>query len=317
MLTATIAAAGTLLATCAMPSGDLKQPETWGQYFLDKFEVERAEAMTIEPADRAPLAHPRTVLLITGVTIPAEWFDPVKARLERDGFRTVVYEPPRLLSGDLFWNAEELGRVIDGIRAETGEERIDILAECTGGLISRHYIQALGGNAHVRRLVTFISPQHGLPKAGEAQLFVPWDAVNDLTPGSEWLETVNRAPMAPDVPMTSIYTCTDEYIQPYDTAIVPGAKNIGLGCDGTFVGHFQFFYDREIYKVMRDELLLPAPTDVDPPTPTDPATPEDPTIDEPTDDEMGGGCSSTGSSAGLLVIGLAVALVRRRRRHQI
>lgn len=314
MLTATIsllAAAGTF-ATCAMPSGDIKQPETWGQYFLDKFAAERAEAMTIEPADRAPLAHPRTVLLITGVTIPAEWFDPVKARLERDGFRTVVYEPPRLLSGDLFWNAEELGRVIDDIRAETGEERIDILAECTGGLISRHYIQALGGNDHVRRLVTFISPQHGLPKAAEAQLFVDWDAVQDLTPGSDWLETVNRAPMAPDVPMTSIYTCTDEYIQPYETSIVPGAKNIGLGCDGTFIGHFQFFYDREIYKVMRDELLLAAPTDVDPPAPSDPATPEEPAAEEILDDEMGG-CSTSGSGAGLLVIGLALAFARRRR----
>lgn len=313
MLTPLVVAAGTVLATCQMPSGDIKQPETWGQYFLDKFEAERAEAMTIEPADRAPLAHKRTVLLITGVTIPAVWFDPIKARLERDGFRTVVYEPPRLLSGDLFWNAEELGRVIDDIRAETGEERIDILAECTGGLISRHYIQQLGGNDHVRRLVTFISPQHGLPKAAEAQLFVDWDAVADLTPGSEWLETVNRAPMAPDVPMTSIYTCTDEYIQPYDTSIVPGAKNIGIGCDGTFVGHFQFFYDREIYRLMRDELMLAAPTDVDPLAPNDPA-PEDPAVDPTTpDDELGGGCSTSGGGSGLLlVLGLA-ALVRRRR----
>lgn len=303
MLTATIAAAGTLLATCAMPSGDIKQPETWGQYFLDKFEAERAEAMTIEPADRAPLTHPRTVLLITGVTIPAAWFDPVKARLERDGFRTVVYEPPRLLSGDLFWNAEELGRVIDDIRAETGEERIDILAECTGGLISRHYIQALGGNEHVRRLVTFISPQHGLPKAAEAQLFVAWDAVQDLTPGSEWLETVNGAPMAPDVPMTSIYTCTDEYIQPYRTSIIPGATNIGLGCDGEFVGHFQFFYDAEIYLVMHDALVQPVAGD--------------PTTTPPTEEvDVSGGCAAGGHAsggAGLLVLG--AALVGRRRRR--
>lgn len=319
MMTASIAAAVALsgsLATCALPEGDLKAPETWGQYFLDKFAAERAEAMTIEPADRAPLAQPRTVLLITGVTIPAEWFDPIKARLERDGFRTVVYEPPALLSGDLFWNSEELGRVIDDIRAQTGEERIDILAECTGGLISRQYIQALGGNAHVRRLVTFISPQHGLPKAAEASLIVDWDAVVDLTPGSEFLETVNHAPMASEVPMTSIYTCTDEYIQPYETSIVPGAKNIGIGCDGTFVGHYQFFYDREIYKLMRDELLLPAPTDVAPPAPTDPSDPadEDPASDD-AGDELGGGCSSTGSGAGgLLVLGVALGVARRRRR---
>jgi len=314
MTTAFLAAAGTVFATCSLPEGDIKQPETWGQYFLDKFEAERAEAMTIEPADHAPLAQPRTVLLITGVTIPAEWFDPIKARLERDGFRPVVYEPPDLLAGDLFWNSEQLGHVIDGIRAQTGEERIDVLAECTGGLITRHYIQALGGNAHVRRLVTFISPQHGLPKAAEAQLFVDWDAVTDLTPGSEFLETVNNSPMAPDVPVTSIYTCTDEYIQPYQTSIIPGAKNIGIGCDGTFVGHYQFFYDREIYKLMHSELVAPAPTDVDPPAPTDPTDPTNPEPDAPTAEDAGGCSTSGGSSAGmLLLLGAALVATRRRR----
>jgi hypothetical protein len=314
MTPALIAAAGSVFATCTLPSGDIKQPQTWGQYFLDKFATERAESMNLNETPPAPLATPRTVLLITGVTIPAEWFDPIKARLERDGFRPVVYEPPDLLSGDLFWNSEQLGHVIDGIRAQTGEERIDILAECTGGLISRHYVQALGGNAHVRKIVTFISPQHGLPKAAEASLIVNWDAVKDLTPGSEFLETVNNAPMAPDVPITSIYTCTDEYIQPYETSIIPGAKNIGIGCDGTFVGHYQFFYDREIYKLMHSELVAPAPTDVDPGQPTPPT--EEPTEQQPGDEIAdGGGCSSTnGASGGLLVFGV-LALVRRRARR--
>ena len=167
--------------------------------------------------------------------------------------------------------------------------------------------------SHVRRLVTFISPQHGLPKAGEASLVVDWDAVKDLTPGSDFLETVNNAPMK-DVPITSIYTCTDEYIQPYQTAIIPGAKNIGLGCDGTFVGHYQFFYDREIYKVMHGELVAPAPTDtVDPMDPTAPTDPVDPTEPVTAEDEIGG-CSSTGSSGGgLLLLGIALTFVRRRR----
>ena len=74
------------------------------------------------------------------MTIPAVWFDPIKARLELDGFRPVVYEPPDLLSGDLFDNSQAVADVIDGIRAQTGEAKIDILAKCTGGLIDRHYI---------------------------------------------------------------------------------------------------------------------------------------------------------------------------------
>jgi uncharacterized protein (TIGR03382 family) len=309
-----VIAAGLTFSTCTgLPAGDKTTPDYWGQYFLDKFEAERAAAMTIEPATKPALATPRTVLLITGVTIPAEWFDPIKARLERDGFRPVVYEPPALLSGDLFANSEMLGDVIDGIRAQTGEERIDILAECTGGLIARHYIQALGGDKHVRRLVTFISPQHGLPKAAEAQLLVNWDAVRDLTPGSEFLDTVNSGTLPADVPVTSIYTCTDEYIQPFKTSIIPGAKNIGLACDGSkFIGHFQFFYDVDIYNLMHEELLLPAPTDATQPNQPPAMDDEEDTLAD--DDEAGGGCSTSGNGAGLALALAGLALVIRRRR---
>jgi MYXO-CTERM domain-containing protein len=296
----------TMLGTCVgMPPGDMKSPEYWGDYFLAKYADERAAAMQLEPGP-APLAQPRTVLLITGVTIPAEWFEPIVARLERDGFRPVVYEPPALLSGDLFENSEALAGVIDQIRAQTGEQKIDILAECTGGLIARHYIQALGGDQHVSRLVTFISPQHGVAKAPLAADFAGWPALYDLSPGSEFLETVNNAPLPANVPVTSIYTCTDEYIQPYETSIIPGANNIGL-CD-EFVGHYQFFYDPSIYLIMHGALTEPVASMPDPNAPTD--EPEDMTADD-----EGGGCSSTGGSAGgvaFLVLG-AIVVARRRR----
>ena len=303
MLTQTIAASLALSTCVGLPAGDKNDPQYWGDYFLDKFAAERAAAMTLEPGP-TPLAQPRTVLLITGVTIPAEWFDPIVARLERDGFMPVVYEPPDLLSGDLFENSERLREVVDDIRAQTGEDKIDILAECTGGLIARHYIQSLGGDEHVRRMITFISPQNGLPKAPLAGDIVGWPALEDLTPGSEFLETVNSAPLPAGVAVTSIYTCTDEYIQPYKTSIIPGAKNIEL-CDG-FIGHFQFFYDPEIYNLMHAELVA---GDVAPlPTEDDPGSEE--SLDE------GGGCNAGGSSLGLgslLVLG-AITLRRRQKR---
>src|SRR5215212_7305589 len=101
MLTQAAVLASLALSTCTLPQGDIRQPQTWGQYFLDKYKAEREEAMTnVEPGP-PPLAEPRTVLLITGVTIPAESFDPIVVRLQRDGFNPVVYEPPALLSGDL------------------------------------------------------------------------------------------------------------------------------------------------------------------------------------------------------------------------
>lgn len=306
-LIASLAAAGSCIG---LPDGDPALPETWGDYFLDKYEQERQ----LGPLEPGPgrLAEPRTVLLITGVTIPAEWFDPMIARLERDGFRPVVYEPPDLLSGDLFENSERLADVVERVRIESGQEKIDILAECTGGLIARHYIQSLGGDASVSRLVTFISPQHGVAKAPLAYDLVGWPALDDLTPGSDFLAAVNDAPLPAGVPVTSIYSCTDEYIQPYETSIIPGATNVGL-CDG-FVGHFQFFYDPDIYLVMHEALTRPLPADPDQPAdPSDPADPDDPAAP---DDELGGGCSAGGGAAaegGWLLFAAGAFVLRRRR----
>lgn len=230
-------------------------PQYWGAKFLAMYRPKleaslRAVATEAPPAP--PLAKRRPVLLITGVTIPAAWFGPIAARLRRDGFDPTVYEPPNLLAGSLVQNSADLDAVVQRVKKESGEERIDILAECTAGLIARHYVQSLGGEKHVSRLVTFVSPQHGIAKAPLAASIVGWQATYDLSPGSKFLEDVNAKSMPKEVPFTSIYTCTDEYIRPYRTSIVPGATNIGL-CNG-FVGHFQTFYDPEIYKIMRDAL---------------------------------------------------------------
>lgn len=241
-----------------LPPGDVKDPHYWGNAFLQKYEDE----LVIDQLEPGPgkLATPRVVLLITGVTIPAEWFAPIEARLERDGFIPVVYEPPDLLSGDLEKNSEWLGDVVEQVKLDYNQDTIDILAECTGGVIARHYIQSLGGAKNVSRMVTFISPQHGVAKAPMAAAIAGWPALYDLSPGSDFLKAVNDAPLPKDVSFTSIYSCTDEYIQPYETSIIPGAKNIGL-CNG-FVGHFEFFYNPDIYLIMHEALVAPAPKDV-------------------------------------------------------
>lgn len=307
------------LATCqGLPPGDITSPYYWGDVMLAKYADELVVG-DLEPGP-GPLEEPRTVLLITGVTIPRAWFGPIVARLERDGFRPVVWEPPALLSGSLFEASAELADVVDQVRAESGQDTIDILAECTGGVIARHYVQSLGGDAYVRRLVTFVSPQAGLPAAKYAAAIAGWPALHDLTPGSAFLRAVADRPLPPSVAMTSIYTCTDEYIQPYTTSIVPGATNIGL-CDGTFVGHFQTFYDPDIYLIMHAALTEGDQAEGDSAggdggKSDDPASEEEGAAsDQPAD---GAGCSaSTGATPALggLELAAALLLLRRRRRR--
>lgn len=240
-------------ACAKVPSGNWRSPEFWGDFYLAKYASERAYyTENVEPGP-APLATPRTVLLITGITIKAEWFDPIKARLERDGFKTVVYEPPALLSGDLEKASHDLGAVVDKALADSGDTTIDILAECTGGVIARRYIQSLGGDGKIAHMVTFVSPQHGLPMAPLVHAIVGWPALNDLTPGSKFLRSVNDAPLPSDVKLTTIYSCTDIYISPMNTSKIPGANNIEI-CDGT-TGHFETLFEPSVYMQMHDALL--------------------------------------------------------------
>jgi hypothetical protein len=237
-----------------LPRGDWRSPYFWADVYLAKFAAQRrAFNENIEPGP-APLTKPRTVVLVTGVTIKAAWFDGIAARLKRDGFRTVMYEPPGLLSGDLFQASKDLGAFVERVQQESGDEKVDILAECTGGLIARHYLQSLGGDHHVSRLVTFVSPQHGIGPVPLVAAIVGWPALRDLSPGSRFLHAVNDAPLPANVPITSIYTCTDEYIKPYTTSFIPGATNVNI-CGHGFVGHFQTMYDPEIYLMMHDALV--------------------------------------------------------------
>jgi hypothetical protein len=238
-----------------LPSGNWRTPEFWGDVYLAKYASQRHAFNTnIEPGP-TPLAQPRAVLMITGVTIKAEWFDGIVARLKRDGFVPYVYEPPALLSGDLFKNAAALDAIVDNVRKQSGQQKIDILAECTGGVIARHYIQSLGGDQKIDHMVTFVSPQHGIGMAPLVHMIAGWPALHDLSPGSAFLHAVNDVPLPKDVKFTSIYTCTDEYIQPWTSSVIPGATNIGLSCTKGFTGHFQTMYDPEIYMIMHDALI--------------------------------------------------------------
>lgn len=242
------------------PRGDWRSPYFWADAYLAKYARQRkAFNENIEPGP-TPLAVPRTVVLVTGVTIKAAWFDGIAARLQRDGFRTVMYEPPALLTGDLFQASKDFGAFVERVQQQSGDAKVDILAECTGGLIARRYIQSLGGEDHVSRLVTFVSPQHGIRAVPFVARFAGWRALYDLSPGSAFLRAVNDAPLPKSVPITSIYTCDDEYIKPYATSFIPGATNINI-CGGGFVGHFQTMYDPSIYLMMHDALVKEVPAE--------------------------------------------------------
>ncbi len=223
-----------------------KEPTFWKNYFLRHHRKELAVEGVPQPEAG------RTVLLIPGTTIGTEFFDPMAARLHADGYRTVVFAPEDLFTGSLAVGAEQVGTEIDRVLAATGEDKLLVVAECDGGVAARYFAQVLGGHERIEHLITFVSAHNGTRLAGLGAMFTPFQAFSDIRPRSDFMTELNSAPFPEDFRMTSIYSCRDRLMKPYETSVVPGADNIEF-CDHK-IRHFDGFWDPIVYETIRSKL---------------------------------------------------------------
>ncbi|WP_414548788.1 esterase/lipase family protein [Anabaena sp. CCY 0017] len=95
------------------------------------------------------------------------------------------------------------------------DEPIDLIGFSMGGLVSRYYVQRLGGISRVKRFITISSPHHGTVIAygsqrhGCLQMRRKSEFIQDLNSDAVMLEQLN---------FTSIWT-------PYDLMIVPAKSS--------------------------------------------------------------------------------------------
>lgn len=231
-------------------------PVAWKRHWLAQYRDALQVDVTAEPPRAS--GEGRVVVLVPGMTIAAEFFAPMAARLRRDGFRPIIIEDPALLTTGVEPAARRLAGKIDEVLAKTGADSVDIVAECVGGVTARFYVQQLGGARHVRHLVTFVSPHHGSLPAALVANFTQWPGMHDIELDSELLTSLDRAPFPADVAFTSIFSCDDPYLLPRATAAVQGAFNVEL-CDARSVGHFDGFWDASIYGHIVDGLRRAPP----------------------------------------------------------
>ena len=202
-----------------------------------------------EPApDEGDSAGKPLVMLVTGSMIVSDFFDPLAARLVREGFRVVVYQPDDLLTLSLEKSAHDIDRAVRSVLATTGEEKLLLIAECNGGVASRYWLTQLGGNRYVDRLITFVSAHHGTAPA-----VAVCSSFKDIQPGSPFLEIMDETGLPEDTEMISIYMNKDEVMWPSSTSIVDGALNIEV-CDDEMTrrAHARRFSPPRVHQLMGD-----------------------------------------------------------------
>lgn len=105
------------------------------------------------------------------------------------------------------------------------KQLLDIVGFSMGGLVSRFYVQRLGGLQRVQRLVTVASPHNGTWTA-----YFRWNAgAAQMRPGSPFLTELNQSVQdLEQVSVTSLWTPFDLMIVPPPSSRLPVGEEITL-----------------------------------------------------------------------------------------
>jgi len=168
----------------------------------------------------APDRHP--VLLVHGIWKDQSAFRRMTRYLEKQGFPVHGLDlVPNDGSAGIDHLAGQVKAYIDASFPEGAP--IDLIGFSMGGLVTRYYIQRLGGIERVRRFITISSPHHGTRWAHTRSL----PGYLHMRPDSPFLKDLNSdVSMLSRLNFTSIWTPLDLMIAPADSSRLPVGEEV-------------------------------------------------------------------------------------------
>ena len=164
----------------------------------------------------------RRVVLVHGFLDSGTAFKMLRRRLEKKGVEVFV---PRLKHNDGRGGLEYLAvHLKQDIDAKFGPgQPISIVAFSMGGLVSRHYLQNLGGAARCEHLITVSSPHNGT----KAAWIYPSKGAEEMRPGSGFLSRLTATEdRLGKIPVASYRTPMDLVILPPTSSVWDRAENL-------------------------------------------------------------------------------------------
>lgn len=180
-------------------------------------------------------ATQRTLVFVHGLAANRSGFLPLQTALRLAGHRRQIAVSYKS-RGSIEALALRLKRELD---QRVGGGRIDLIAHSMGGLVARFYLQQLGGERRVDRLITLGTPHRGTHAAS----FVPSPLVRQLLPDGPFLRHLNALPAPERTRVTSIVAGRDLLIQPVESAACP----FGDVCRVEDAGHVELLFRSEVF----------------------------------------------------------------------
>lgn len=162
------------------------------------------------------------VLLVHGINDTGAVFHRMAPYLTQRGWS--VYDLDLMPSnGDL--SLDQLGQQVANSVAATfaPEQPFDLVGFSMGGIVSRYYVQCLGGINRVQRLITIASPHHGTWIAYLSDRL----GCLQMRPDSAFIQQLNqKAVMLEQLNFTSIWTPFDLMIVPANSSQMQVGQNV-------------------------------------------------------------------------------------------
>lgn len=186
-----------------------------------------AQARNPEPLriSERPMPPPeirKRVVLVHGFMETGSSFALMRKRLEAKGCECLVVKlKPNDGRGGLEKLAAGLKRDIDAKYGPT--QPISVIAFSMGGVVSREYLQNLGGAKRCEKFFTISSPHHGTLAAW----LYPSQGVEEMRPGSPFLKRLaSTESKLGNIPVVSYRTPLDLIIVPARSSVWERAENI-------------------------------------------------------------------------------------------
>jgi triacylglycerol lipase len=187
----------------------------------------------------------RVAVFVHGFLAAGPVFDPMRSHVEEQtGLATLDFTYSSMSS---FASAADRLAACIAANVPSGA-RISLVGHSLGGLLSRWYIQEMGGAERVDRLVTLATPHQGTAAARVVPLPLVWAARPD---GPVIRRLAETAHALEGVPHLAVAAGGDRMVHPVSSAAsAPRARVVWL----SEVGHNALLYDARTHRLVSDAL---------------------------------------------------------------
>jgi triacylglycerol lipase len=260
-------AAAVLAAGCLGPAqavADTEPARGYAGYTVDAAQLEQSVRCVsgqrrggLEVVDGSGAAEP--VLLVHGAGFDREetWSWNYGTALPAEGFEVCLVDLPQFGYLDKQLNAEHIAWAVERM-ADEADEPVDVLGVSQGGVSPRWVVRYFQAGRQVDDLVALAAPQHGtVVFDAETAPGQDFPSAWQLRTRAQYVATLNAGDETPGrVDYTSIYTATDELVQPVGTQALEGGTNLLLQevCPGRSVDHLGMVVDGVVHRLTVDAL---------------------------------------------------------------